>query len=722
MPSVQTGRQMTARHQPAHRRPAAVGQPDGDGADRRHAEGRRAPAGADRRWTAPGATGSAPCASRPGSRCGSTRWATCSPAAPGRDPARLPVLFGSHLDSQPSGGKFDGALGVMAGLEVMRSLDDLGIVTEAPLELVNWTDEEGSRFGNSLMGSGVWAGVYDQARDRGAGRPRRRHASAPRSTRSAIAAPSPPAPSRPTPISSCTSSRARSWSARASRSASSPAARRRSGTTRSRPGRTATPAPRRPGARRDALVCAARVIDLVDRMMRARGEDGRGTVGQLVVVPEQPQRGPRRGALQRRVPPPRRRPRSTASPPSSRARPASSPRDCGVTLELDRAVPHPRPAVRPRLRRPGAAGGGAARLLGPRDRLRRRARRGLRRPARADGDDLHPVQGRAVATTRPKASSRRRRRRAARCCSRRCWRGPTGRSERWKWMRANGGAGADRHGAAAGGGGCGDPSGNMADQGRALVVFASALVAVILHGLATLATRFLGLPYWAALLGVVVLLFAAVVGLGDDCRAGAGGPVRCAASGVGRTVGGAAGPAVAVNQGGVLEQLPPSVGGDEEGGEPMKLPSGVAGSVAGILGSVLGLFGTLAVVAIAGVYLGRFARGVWERGVAAGAGGAAGGCATADRSGGQGAVGVERRAGARHGGGRVSVTSPKTETRRTREEAKVVRSINFPVQFLSCSPVREAKLCPPAGEVSCPNFPIRKRTFRRHGRSDRYFS
>ncbi len=79
---------------------------------------------------------------------------------PGRDPNRPPVLFGSHLDSQPSGGKFDGALGVLAGLEVMHTLDDLGIVTEAPLELVNWTDEEGSRFGHSLMGSGVWSGVF----------------------------------------------------------------------------------------------------------------------------------------------------------------------------------------------------------------------------------------------------------------------------------------------------------------------------------------------------------------------------------------------------------------------------------------------------------------------------------------------------------------------------------------------------------------------------------
>src|ERR671916_3084520 len=80
----------------------------------------------------------------------------------GRDPARLPVLFGSHLDSQPSGGKFDGALGVLAGLELVRTLNDLEITTEAPIELVNWTDEEGSRFGRSLMGSGVWAGVYPE--------------------------------------------------------------------------------------------------------------------------------------------------------------------------------------------------------------------------------------------------------------------------------------------------------------------------------------------------------------------------------------------------------------------------------------------------------------------------------------------------------------------------------------------------------------------------------
>jgi N-carbamoyl-L-amino-acid hydrolase len=81
----------------------------------------------------------------------------------GRDPSRLPVLMGSHLDSQPTGGKFDGALGVIAGLEVLRTLNDLNITTEAPIELVNWTDEEGCRFGRAMMGSAVWAGISPEA-------------------------------------------------------------------------------------------------------------------------------------------------------------------------------------------------------------------------------------------------------------------------------------------------------------------------------------------------------------------------------------------------------------------------------------------------------------------------------------------------------------------------------------------------------------------------------
>jgi beta-ureidopropionase / N-carbamoyl-L-amino-acid hydrolase len=78
----------------------------------------------------------------------------------GAEPGAPPVAMGSHLDSQPSGGKFDGAYGVMAGLEVMRTLNDAGIRTRAPLEVVSWTNEEGSRFVPTLMGSGVYAGIH----------------------------------------------------------------------------------------------------------------------------------------------------------------------------------------------------------------------------------------------------------------------------------------------------------------------------------------------------------------------------------------------------------------------------------------------------------------------------------------------------------------------------------------------------------------------------------
>lgn len=76
---------------------------------------------------------------------------------PGRNPSLAPVMTGSHIDTQPTGGKFDGCFGVMAGLEVLRTLNDHGIETEAPIEVVVWTNEEGSRFPPCMMGSGVFA-------------------------------------------------------------------------------------------------------------------------------------------------------------------------------------------------------------------------------------------------------------------------------------------------------------------------------------------------------------------------------------------------------------------------------------------------------------------------------------------------------------------------------------------------------------------------------------
>lgn len=79
----------------------------------------------------------------------------------GREDTLAPVLSGSHLDSQPTGGKFDGAYGVMAALEAVRTLNDHGIETRRPLEIVSWTNEEGSRFAPAMVGSGVWAGAFD---------------------------------------------------------------------------------------------------------------------------------------------------------------------------------------------------------------------------------------------------------------------------------------------------------------------------------------------------------------------------------------------------------------------------------------------------------------------------------------------------------------------------------------------------------------------------------
>jgi len=75
----------------------------------------------------------------------------------GREPAAGAVAFGSHLDTVPTGGRFDGVFGVLAGLEVMRALADAGHTTRTPLELVNWTNEEGSRFAPAMMGSRVFA-------------------------------------------------------------------------------------------------------------------------------------------------------------------------------------------------------------------------------------------------------------------------------------------------------------------------------------------------------------------------------------------------------------------------------------------------------------------------------------------------------------------------------------------------------------------------------------
>jgi N-carbamoyl-L-amino-acid hydrolase len=142
----------------------------------------------------------------------------------GTDPDALPVYVGSHLDTQPTGGKYDGVLGVLGGLEIIRTLNDLDIKTKHPIVVTNWTNEEGTRYAPAMLASGVFAGVHtlDWAYDRVDAKGKRfgdelerigwkgeEKVGAARCTRS----------------SSCTSNRARSWRPRARISASSPTGR-----------------------------------------------------------------------------------------------------------------------------------------------------------------------------------------------------------------------------------------------------------------------------------------------------------------------------------------------------------------------------------------------------------------------------------------------------------------------------------------------------------------
>jgi N-carbamoyl-L-amino-acid hydrolase len=129
----------------------------------------------------------------------------------GANPALPPIVTGSHIDTQPTGGKFDGNYGVLAGLEVVRTLNDLNIKTEAPIEVAFWTNEEGSRFVPVMMGSGVFCGAFSletayAARDvdgKSVGE-ELANASATRASRRR-------ATIRSAPISKPTSSRARCW-------------------------------------------------------------------------------------------------------------------------------------------------------------------------------------------------------------------------------------------------------------------------------------------------------------------------------------------------------------------------------------------------------------------------------------------------------------------------------------------------------------------------------
>ena len=81
---------------------------------------------------------------------------------PGTDPDALPVYMGSHLDTQPTGGKYDGVLGVLGALEVVRTMNDMGVKTRRPIVVTNWTNEEGTRYAPAMLASGVFAGMHTQ--------------------------------------------------------------------------------------------------------------------------------------------------------------------------------------------------------------------------------------------------------------------------------------------------------------------------------------------------------------------------------------------------------------------------------------------------------------------------------------------------------------------------------------------------------------------------------
>ncbi len=97
-----------------------------------------------------------------GMSLGIDRMGTMFAARKGEDPDALPVYVGSHLDTQPTGGKYDGVLGVLGALEIVRTLNDLNIKTKHPIVVTNWTNEEGTRFAPPMLASGVFAGMHEE--------------------------------------------------------------------------------------------------------------------------------------------------------------------------------------------------------------------------------------------------------------------------------------------------------------------------------------------------------------------------------------------------------------------------------------------------------------------------------------------------------------------------------------------------------------------------------
>ncbi|MBM3541838.1 MAG: Zn-dependent hydrolase [Alphaproteobacteria bacterium] len=202
----------------------------------------------------------------------------------GRNPALPPVMTGSHLDTQPHGGKFDGVLGVLAGLEVIRSLNDAKIVTDAPVEVACWTNEEGARFTPAMCASGVFGGAFTadyvlaqtdlSGKTFGDELKRIGYAGSEPCGGRPIGAffelhieQGPILEAEKLPIGVVTGVQGVRWYDVVVS------------------GQDAHAGPTPMDMRRDALLAAARMVNAVNREARARAPYGRGTVGQMQVVP-----------------------------------------------------------------------------------------------------------------------------------------------------------------------------------------------------------------------------------------------------------------------------------------------------------------------------------------------------------------------------------------------------------------------------------------------------
>ena len=330
-----------------------------------------------------------------------------------------PIITGSHIDTQPTGGKFDGNYGVLAGIEVVRTLNDHGIETEAPIEVAFWTNEEGSRFVPVMMGSGVFAKAFTLE-----------HAYAAKDTEGKtvkdelerigyVGSEEPGAH----PIGSYFETHIEQGPVLEDNDKTIGVV---TGVLGIRwydctvTGMEAHAGPTPMALRKDALQVAARLMQEVVACAHRHPPHGRGTVGMVQRASEQPQRHPR--------------PRQVLDRPAQRRRRAlrrdgcRHPRRRREAQRRVRAADPDRPGLvvsgtglPRRLRRRGRARGEEARLLEHARGLGRRPRRGLHGPARTGGHDLHPLQGRHQPQRDRRRQARAHHRRLQRAACMPCW-------------------------------------------------------------------------------------------------------------------------------------------------------------------------------------------------------------------------------------------------------------------------------------------------------------